>query len=490
MENTSQLGFSTAHRISGETAESVERRKRPKTGIVHFGVGNFHRSHQAVYVDKLIAQGLGDSWGICGIGLMDRDREMEKVLRNQDYLYTLTTRYPNGTDQTEVISSIQDFLLASESSDAVIEILADPSTRIVSLTVTEGAYLGASVDDDQLTSDTALGREVASGLKHPETVWGYIVAGLKLRVSRGIAPFTVLSCDNMQHNGRIARNSTVLVAGLVDAEFATWIDREVAFPSTMVDRITPTTVESDLARIQDNFGLIDSWPVTCEPFSQWILEDNFPLGRPELEQVGAFFTDDIEPFEATKLRLLNGPHQAIAYIGQLAGYTYVDEAMADLRIRRFTEKFMAEEVQKSFVAPESLDVIDYSATVIERFSNPTIKDPLIRLSVDSTDRMPIFVVPVAHDLAVKGFPTKQTAAVIATWCAYWGIPSDSERSSDRNAEKIIQAARAGMETPAQFLEMVPSLAPLLSAPQFVADFEAAIELLHLGADQFLEVYSN
>lgn len=490
MAQLKRLNSSTAHLIAGGEPEDWSKGSRPSIGIVHFGLGNFHRSHQAMYVDRLITARLGDSWAICGVGLLERDREMFRVLAEQDCLFTLTTRHPDGTETSEVIRSIQDFLMAPDDNQAVIELLASPLTKIVSLTVTEGAYLDDSLSDEELLENLALKREIDSLLERPETVWGYIVEGLRVRKDKGIQPFTVLSCDNMQHNGQIARRSALRVASLINTELADWIEREVAFPSTMVDRITPTTVDTDRERITRNFGVVDEWPVTCEPFTQWILEDNFPAGRPALEEVGAFFTDDIEPFETTKLRLLNGPHQALAYIGQLAGYTYVDEAMQDVRIRKFVELYMSDEVQFSFTAPTGLDVVEYSASVIERFSNPTMKDPLIRLSVDSTDRMPIFVVPVAHDLASAGASTRLTAAVIATWCAYWGSDMIGERSLDRNAKEIVSAAQAGMTRPRAFLEAIPCLATLIVYEQFVVDFSSAINSIRMGCDVFLEEYSS
>ncbi|WP_181419859.1 mannitol dehydrogenase family protein [Arthrobacter psychrolactophilus] len=465
--------------------------REPSIGIVHFGVGNFHRSHQAMYIDLLMRSGLGDDWAICGIGLMERDRRMGEVLTSQDGLYTLTLRHPDGREDIDVVGSIRRFLHKDDGSQQVIAQMAAPTVRIVSLTITEGGYFDEAISGQPLTSNPLVTAEVATNLAEPQTAFGFIVEALRIRRERGFAPFTVMSCDNIQGNGRMARSSVLQLARLVDDELASWIEREVAFPSTMVDRITPATEESDLQRVRQRLGVNDAWPVCAEPFTQWILEDDFPAGRPPLEAVGATFTDDIEGYEAAKLRLLNGAHQAVAYIGQLAGYEYVDQAMADHRVRSFVESYMSVDAVPSFAAPSGLDVAQYCRTVVERFGNSSVQDPLSRLSVDSSDRVPIFVIPVALDRRRADGSARYAAAVLATWCVYWTTGTVDSRSSDRGAARMIAAAERAVQDPRAFLDALPGLAPLADDERFLTEFTSALGLLQSGgAKAFLTVYGG
>jgi len=438
-----------------------------RIGIVHFGVGNFHRSHQAVYIDRLLQDGEHE-WAICGVGVTDRDRSMADALAAQDGLYTLTLRHPDGAEEMSVIGSIRRYLHAGDGADAVVEQLAHPDVRIVSLTITEGGYLQGELDENPLVRE-----ETEGDLAVPRTVFGFILAALRMRRSRGIAPFTVLSCDNIQGNGVVARATVLAVAEKVDPELADWVDENVAFPSTMVDRITPATEDPDRERVRRVLGVEDAWPVAAEPFTQWVLEDRFPAGRPALETAGAIFTDDIDGYEAAKLRLLNASHQAVAFVGQLAGYTFVHEAMADPAVREFVESYMAE-ARSSFSPPAGLDAAQYCATVIERFLNPAVADPLRRLSVDSSDRVPIFVAPVAVDLRASGTDSRITTAVLASWYVYWATDAVADRSSDRAERTLLSAAGEG---PRAFLRAFPALSSLASDDAFVAEFAAAADLL-------------
>lgn len=454
----------------------------PAIGIVHFGVGNFHRSHQAMYIDRLLQQGSRE-WAICGIGLTERDKRMAEVLSTQDGLYTLTLRHPDGRDEQSVIGSVRRYLLADDDAQAIIDQMADPAVRIVSLTITEGGYLQGELDVNPL-----VWAEVDNDLSVPRTAFGFILAALRQRRVHGVAPFTVMSCDNIQGNGRVARESTLGLAERIDPALAAWVAEFVAFPSTMVDRITPATEESDRERVRRVLGVEDAWPVSAEPFTQWVLEDDFPMGRPALERVGAMFTDDIDGFESAKLRLLNASHQAIAFVGQLAGYTYVHEAMADPAVREFVDAYMQDDAIGSFNPPAGLDAALYCATVIERFANPTVADPLRRLSVDSSDRVPIFVSPVAIDLRAAGSGARQTAAVLASWFVYWTEDAVAERSSDRAAPMLTSAAENG---PVAFLRAFPSFGPLLADDGFLAQFTEAVELLQqLGVHAFLSAYGR
>lgn len=452
-----------------------------RIGIVHFGVGNFHRSHQAVYVDRLLRDG-GHDWAICGVGVTDRDRDMAHALAAQDGLYTLTLRHPDGAEEISVIGSIRRYLHAGDGADAVIEQLAHPDVRIVSLTITEGGYLQGELDASPLVLE-----ETESDLATPRTAFGFILAALRMRRSRGIASFTVMSCDNIQGNGKVARAATIGVAEKVDPELAAWVGEHVAFPSTMVDRITPATEESDRERVQRMLGVEDAWPVAAEPFTQWVLEDDFPAGRPSFESVGAVFTDNIDAYESAKLRLLNASHQAVAYVGQLAGYTYVHEAMLDPAVREFVESYMVE-ARTSFIPPAGLDAAQYCAAVAERFMNPAVADPLRRLSVDSSDRVPIFVAPVALDLCDAGRRPRQTAAILASWFVYWTAGTVAERSVDRGEAMLAAAAERGA---VEFIQAFSNLDALRADSGFMNEFTTAVEILrNSGTSAFLAAYGR
>lgn len=481
MSSASQLDYASVGRLADRVAVPDYLDADLRIGIVHFGVGNFHRSHQAVYVDRLLRGG-GHDWAICGVGVTDRDRNMADALAAQDGLYTLTLRHPDGAEDMSVIGSIRRYLHAGDGVEAVIEQLVHPDVRIVSLTITEGGYLQGELNENRLVRE-----ETEGDLAEPRTAFGFILAALRVRRSRGIPPFTVMSCDNIQGNGVVARATTLGIAEKVDQEFAEWVGENVAFPSTMVDRITPATEESDRERVRRVLGVEDAWPVAAEPFAQWVLEDHFPAGRPPFESVGATFTDDIEGYEAAKLRLLNASHQAVAFVGQLAGYTYVHEAMSDPAVREFVEGYMTE-ARSSFAAPAGLDAAQYCATVVERFMNPAVADPLLRLSVDSSDRVPIFVAPVAIDLRAAGSRVRQTAAILASWFVYWTDGAVAERSSDRAAAMVSAAADAG---PVDFMQTFSALGVLGADPGFMAEFVAAVEMLQTsGVDAFLAAYGR
>jgi mannitol 2-dehydrogenase len=282
-------------------------------GIVHVGVGGFHRAHQAMYLDRLMNDGKALDWGICGVGVLPSDRLMADVMAAQDGLYTLVVKHPDGAFEPRVIGSIIEYLFAPDDPDAVIERMADPATRIVSLTVTEGGYNIHAVTGRFAEDDPAVLRDLQPGAV-PRTSFGLITEALVRRRQRDVPPFAVVSCDNIQGNGTIARNSFAAFASLRDPELGEWVGKEVRFPNSMVDRITPVTTDDDRAELARRYGVADRWPVVCEPFTQWVLEDRFEA-RPPLEDAGVQVVQDVEPYELMKLRLLNASHQAVAYFG-------------------------------------------------------------------------------------------------------------------------------------------------------------------------------
>ncbi len=447
-------------------------RSAATVGIVHFGVGNFHRSHEAMYVDRLMAAGDADDWGICGVGVLPQDAAMRDAMRAQGCLYTLVVRHPDGTLEPRVVGSILEYLHGPQDADTIRERLVDPAVRVVSLTVTEGGYLKNAATGRFDPADPSVVHDV----DHPEdprTAFAYIVDGLRRRREAGIAPFTVLSCDNLQGNGDVCRQTVVGFARVVDPELADWIDGGVSFPNSMVDRITPATTDADRESLLRDFGLEDRWPVPAEPFTQWIVEDEFPLGRPALEAVGVQFVDDVRPYELMKLRLLNASHQALAYLGTPLGYSMVDETVRDDRVRRYLERYMADEAAPTLGELPGIDLAAYMATLIERFANPGIRDTLVRLATDGANRMATFTLPTIRDNLAAGRPVALGALMVAAWAEYWaliargGVP-EVEVPPDVHADTLRTAARA--DDPAAFIGIEAIFGDLGADPTFGAEF--------------------
>src|SRR6185312_5758141 len=270
-----------------------------QVGIVHFGVGGFHRAHQAMYLDALMNRGQDLDWAICGVGLMPHDERMRDVLADQDGLYTLVAKAPDGTREARVIGSIARYLYAPDDPEAVLAQLVDPAVRIVSLTVTEGGYNYNPSTGEFNATTPAVAADLAEGAT-PTTTFGFVTEALRRRRAAGTAPFTIMSCDNIQGNGHLAARVFTAFATLKDPELGAWMTGNVAFPNCMVDRITPVTTDADRAAIADEYGVEDAWPVVCEDFAQWVLEDNFPTGRPDWGAVGVQLVDDVEPYELMK----------------------------------------------------------------------------------------------------------------------------------------------------------------------------------------------
>ena len=444
-------------------------------GIVHFGVGNFHRAHQAMYLDRLMEQGEGLDWGICGVGVLPHDAAMRDAMRAQDCLYTLVLRHPDGSLEPRVVGSVLEYLYGPEDSEDVYARLVDPAVRIVSLTVTEGGYLKNPATGAFAATDPSVVHDLEH-LENPQTAFAYIVEGLRRRREAGLAPFAVLSCDNLQGNGLYARQAVTGFARLLDAELGDWIDASVAFPNCMVDRITPATTDADRAAVTGEFGIEDRWPVPGEPFTQWIIEDEFPLGRPRLEAVDVQFVEDVKPYELMKLRLLNASHQALAYFGAPLGYVLVDETMRDDLIRTYLERYMAVEAAPTLGDLPGIDLEGYMATLIERFSNPRMRDTLQRLATDGSNRMPTFTLPAILANLEAGRPVPLGAAMVAAWAEYWamigrGELAASEVPDDVHAAEL--AAAATKDSPTAFIEIEALFGDIADNATFTAAYLAA-----------------
>lgn len=430
-----KLNESNLHTLSPEVHIPAYRRDDLQQHTVHIGVGGFHRAHQALYLDDLLAVPGNERWGECGVGVLPADDRMRDALRGQDCLYTLVERSAAG-QTARVIGSIVDSLHAPSEREAVIERIAAPATRIVSLTITEGGYFLDEGTGEFLTDHPAI-RYDAQHPEAPATSMGLIAAALDRRRQRGLPAFTVMSCDNLQGNGDITRRVLLGFTGLGNPVLQQWIAEKVAFPNSMVDRITPVTTATDRAFVAERFQLNDAWPVVAEPFRQWVIEDYFCNGRPAWETVGAQMIQDVAPYEIMKMRLLNGSHLAMAYLGALAGFTYVHEIMADGLFRDFIAAFMEEVTPVVPIIPGT-SATEYKRTLMARFSNPTINDQVTRICSEGSAKHPKWLLPSIAELNAKGSSTKLLSLVVAAWIFYLGQVVD-----ERGLPLEILDARAG-----------------------------------------------
>lgn len=464
------------------------------SGIVHFGVGGFHRAHQAMYIDRLLNAGQAHEWAICGVGVLSGDARMRDVFAAQNNLYTLVTRSPDGQSEARVIGAIREFLFAPDDPAAVLEKLADPATKIVSLTITEGGYgvNNATGEFDPAGPDLQHDLTQAGASR---TVFGFVTEGLRRRRERGLAPFTVVSCDNMQGNGHVAQRAFSAFARLKNPELGEWIARHVAFPNSMVDRITPVTTPQTRQAVADDYGIDDEWPVLAESFTQWVLEDRFTLGRPALETVGVQIVGDVEPYEQMKLRLLNASHQAMGHLGLLAGYTYAHEVCGDPLFVEFLLGYMAREATPTLRPVPGIDLSAYQTQLIARFANPAIQDTLARLVVEGSERIPKFLLPVVQEQLTAGREIERSALVVAAWSAYVAAAQAGRFPAlvDPRAEQLTQAALRDDQQPGAFLELPDVFGDLGQHPRFRSAYLAAQGRLRrlgpLGAMQATQAHS-
>ena len=458
-------------------------------GVVHFGVGGFHRAHQAMYHDRLLSEGTALDWGICGVGIMPADERMKQVLKAQDGLYTLVLKHSDGTYEPRVIGSIVEYLYAPDDPEAVIEKMAAPTTRIVSLTITEGGYSINDVTGEFDASNSLVTRDLEPGAV-PRTVFGLVTEALRRRWRRGLAPFTVMSCDNLQDNGYRSRRAFTAFARLRDPELGAWVEREARFPNSMVDRITPVTTDADRAEVRERFGIEDRWPVVCEPYTQWVLEDAFTAGRPPYEQVGVQVVDRVEPYELMKLRLLNGSHQAMAYFGYLCGYRLVHEAAQDPLFQAFLLGYMDQEATPTLAPVPGVDLDGYKYNLIERFSNPQIRDTIARLCAESSDRIPKWLLPVVREQLKAGGDIRRSAAVVASWARYAeGVDEAGQPIEvvDRMRDTLMELARRQRSDPDAFISNREVFGDLIDKRPFASAYRSALASLHeRGARATLE----
>ncbi len=459
--------------------------------IVHIGVGSFYRAHQAVYLDKLLHQPGNTQWGYCGVGLLPQDGRMRDALLPQDYLYSVLERSAEG-NRAHVVGSLLNYLHAPQNMEAVLNKLASPQTRIVSLTITEGGYY----INEGTGEFNATHPDIVHDLRHPaepRCSFGVLVEGLHRRFKQGLDPFTLMSCDNLQHNGDLTRKIILAFAERRDRTLAAWLAEHGTFPNSMVDRITPATTDQDRELVKNEFGIEDAWPVVTEPFMQWVIEDNFPGGRPAWEAVGAQLVADVLPYEQIKLRLLNAGHQAICYIGMLLGYEFAHEAMQDKRIRTLLQRMMDIEVTPLLASPAGVDLTAYKESLIERFSNPAIRDQLSRIGTEGSARMPKFVLPSISEALAQDLPVKLLSFTVAAWFRFLNGTDDAGRPLpiiDPMAEKLQHCARRGGRDATVMLGLAELFGEELPAsPAFADEVKRALASFYdVGAEATLVHY--
>ncbi len=492
-------------------------------GILHVGVGNFHRAHQAVYLDDLFSLGLGHSFGIVGAGIRAQDRAMRDALQRQDWLSTVVQQEGDAA-QARVTASMLGFVDPSDAR-ALIGAMADPAIRIVSLTVTEGGYcvdaatgrfdpahadivadarvlaalrgdpragFGAAPGSGAGTADAEGAATGRDGAPLPHTAFAPIVAALARRRAEGREAFTVMSCDNLPGNGDAARAAVTGLAEHIDAGLAQWIGQHASFPNAMVDRITPATTDAQRAALKERFGIDDARPVFCERFRQWVLEDRFCAGRPPLEEAGVTFVDDVHPFERMKIRILNGGHAAIAYPSALMDIVFVHDAMADTLVARFLDRLLADEVVPVVPPVPGVDLLGYKASVESRFANPAVGDTIRRLCLDGSNRQPKFIVPTIAARLARGEGVEGLALVSAAWCRYCLGASDSGAVIEPNDDawpRLAATAREAGHDPRAWLAMRDIYGEVGDHPAFRSAFATALAALARdGAARTLAAY--
>ncbi len=475
MRKAVALSDSTLGELAAEVTRPMYDRKRTFPGLVHIGAGGFNRSHLAVYLDDLLERGEAMRWGEFGVGLLPPDKAIHEGLKAQDYLYSLMA-LEAGDESLRVIGSLCGHLYAPEAHEGVLERMVSAECAIVSLTVTEGGYFedasGRFVEENP---------DIRHDLEHrasPQTWLGYVAEAADRRMKYGRAPFTLMSCDNVHGNGAVARKSLLAFAALRSDVLHNWIEANVAFPSSMVDRITPRTTDENRAMIAEKFGVMDRVPVVAEGFRQWVLEDTFVAGRPAFEKAGVQMTGDVAPFEKMKMRILNGGHLSLAFLGDLLGHTWVLEAAADEQLRRVLIEFMAE-VRPTVPPLPGIDLEDYSNTVLRRFTNPAIRDQVTRICSEGCAKYTKYLAPSLADLLAQGRPARMMALVLAGWLYYQrGVDEQGRAMTMEDAQigMLKEFVEGGCKEARLALAVRPLFGDLATAyPQFVAAVQANLD---------------
>ncbi len=453
---------------------------RPGAGIVHLGLGAFFRAHGAIYVAEAMAKSGGD-WGIIGVSLVRPDQR--DALAPQDFAYTAVELGPEG-EIPRVIDVVTDVLVAREDPAAVIAAMADPGVRIVTLTVTEKGYCHEP-STGRLNPDHP---DIAHDLAHPEaprSAPGFLVAALARRRAAGGRPFTVLCCDNLPSNGHLVRGVTLDLARLIDPSLAEWIEAEARFPSTMVDRIVPATKPEDIARLSELTGVLDRSPVMHEPFRQWVVEDDFVDGaRPDLGAVGVQLVEDVTPFELMKLRMLNGTHSSLAYLGYLAGHETIAETVADAPFAALCRHLWRNEIIPTLAPPPGEDLAAYAEALLARYANPAIRHRTWQIAMDGSQKLPQRILGTIADDRAAGRHCPGLTLAVAAWMHYVGGTDETGAPIDvrdplADRLRALSAAAPDAAGRVAALLAVGEIFPaaLAADPGFRAEAAAALALL-------------
>ncbi len=486
-----KLTNETLDDLPADVSRPTYDRSALTAGIVHIGVGNFHRAHQAWYLHRLMQQGLAQDWAIVGAGVRAYDETMRQKMAAQDYLTTLIKLDPAGSS-AEVIGPMIDYVPIVEGNGPLIDRMAQPDIRIVALTVTEGGYFidpatgGFDANHPDILHD-------ATNPDRPRTAFGAIVAALKRRRADGLGPFTGQSCDNLQHNGQVLRQTVVSLARLSDPDLADWIDTECSFPDAMVDCIVPATGPKELALVQE-FGIEDDVPVSHENFRQWVIEDDFCAGRPPWEHACAIMTDDVGAFERMKIRMLNGGHQILSNLGELLSVETISEAMEHPLIRAAFEKIEREEILPHIRPVPGFTPTDYIDLLLGRFGNPRIIDTTRRVAFDGSSRHPGFILPSLRDGLAAGTPIDGLALVEAAWARMcYGTREDGSAIGENDPfwADLTTVARAARDDPRRWIEQRQTYGDLADDPRFAEVFEAWLNMIWRdGTEAAITAYCN
>lgn len=438
-----QLSTATLAQLPANVARPAYDRSQVTGAIVHLGIGAFHRAHQAMFTDAVLASG-DLAWGIVGAGVISAD--MQRALEPQDCLYTLAEMGADS-ERLRVIGSIVGVFGGAEDAGKLLAKMSDVSTRIVSITVTEKGYYLDLATGKLLMQAPAIAADLANPAQ-PKTILGLIVQALKNRKVAGIPPFTVMSCDNLPQNGKLAQAAVLAFAREVEPVLADWIEAEVRFPCTMVDRITPATTDADRARVNGLIGMDDAWPVVTEEFCQWVIEDQFTMGRPDWTVAGAIFSDELESWEDMKLRCLNGAHSTLSYLGQLTGRETVADAMQLPLITNILDPLWVE-IRAVLKAPKGVNSAEYVESLKRRFRNPSLKHRTAQIASDGSQKLPQRLLAPLRDRLAKDLPAPAIATAIAAWMLYVvKVAHEGAALNDPLAAEILERAKRSTEAEA------------------------------------------
>jgi mannitol 2-dehydrogenase len=457
-------------------------------GILHIGVGAFHRSHQALYIDDLLESHGVKDWSIFGVGIMPQDEKMNEALNAQDCLYTLVERSGNAST-ARIIGSLTHYAFGYKDAESVFARLSDPTIRIVSLTATEGGYCFNQATGELDLNNPGIQHDLKNPLQ-PRTIFGYLAESLDQRRKLDLKPFTALSCDNLQGNGHVLKRTLLAFCEERNPALAKWVEEQVSFPNCMVDRITPATTDAEREFVRNTYNLDDAFPVVAEPFKQWVIEDHFCNGRPPLEKVGVQFTGDVAPYEKMKIRLLNATHSAMGYLGYLCGYRYIFEIAQAPEFIPYLQGLMDVEVTPLLDAVPGVNLADYKQSLMERFANETIRDQALRICLDGSSKMPKFILPsISEELKRQG-PVRRLTLCVASWLRFLNGKDEQGNDipiNDPQADRLIAAAKKGGKDPRPFLEMTDIFGDLHQSERFVQELELLLTSLYdKGAKATLE----